>query len=43
MNRLPSLTAVRYFAVSARWLSFTAAANELHVTQGAVIDRRVNS
>jgi LysR family glycine cleavage system transcriptional activator len=36
MNRLPSLTAVRYFAVSARWLSFTAAANELHVTQGAV-------
>lgn len=36
MNRLPSLTAVRYFAVAARWLSFTAAANELHVTQGAV-------
>jgi LysR family glycine cleavage system transcriptional activator len=36
MNRLPSLTAVRYFAVAARWLSFTVAARELHVTQGAV-------
>jgi LysR family glycine cleavage system transcriptional activator len=36
MSRLPSLTAVRYFSVAARTLSFTAAANELHVTQGAV-------
>ncbi|MEM5433202.1 LysR substrate-binding domain-containing protein [Cupriavidus oxalaticus] len=36
MNRLPSLTAVRYFAVAAHWLSFTVAARELHVTQGAV-------
>jgi LysR family glycine cleavage system transcriptional activator len=36
MKRLPSLTAVRYFEVSARLQSFTAAAAELHVTQGAV-------
>lgn len=36
MDRLPSLTAVRYFAVAARLLSFTAAARELNVTQGAV-------
>lgn len=36
MSRLPSLTAVRYFSVAARTLSFTAAAQELHVTQGAV-------
>lgn len=36
MKRLPSLTAVRYFEVSARLHSFTAAAAELHVTQGAV-------
>ena len=31
MDRLPSLTAVRYFAVAARLLSFTAAARELKV------------
>jgi LysR family transcriptional regulator, glycine cleavage system transcriptional activator len=36
MDRLPSLTAVRYFEVAARLQSFTAAAGELHVTQGAV-------
>jgi len=36
MKRLPSLTAVRYFEASARLQSFTAAAAELHVTQGAV-------
>jgi LysR family glycine cleavage system transcriptional activator len=36
MSKLPSLTAVRYFSVAARSLSFTAAAQELHVTQGAV-------
>lgn len=36
MKRLPSLTAVRYFEVAARLQSFTAAAAELHVTQGAV-------
>lgn len=32
----PSLHAVRSFVVAARYLSFTAAAKELHVTQGAV-------
>ncbi|WP_322057893.1 LysR substrate-binding domain-containing protein [Paraburkholderia sp. J63] len=36
MKRLPSLTAVRYFEVAARLQSFTAAAAELHVTQGAI-------
>jgi LysR family glycine cleavage system transcriptional activator len=36
MKRLPSLTAVRYFEAAARLQSFTAAAMELHVTQGAV-------
>lgn len=36
MERLPSLNAVRYFDAAARHLSFTAAALELHVTQGAV-------
>lgn len=36
MERLPSLNAVRYFEAAARHLSFTAAALELHVTQGAV-------
>lgn len=36
MKRLPSLTAVRYFEVAARLKSFTAAADELHVTQGAI-------
>ncbi|MEG0938894.1 LysR substrate-binding domain-containing protein [Comamonas sp.] len=34
--RIPSLTAVRYFSVAARLLSFTGAAQELHVTQAAV-------
>jgi len=34
--RLPSLKAVHYFAVAARHGSFTAAADELNVTQGAV-------
>lgn len=36
MERLPSLNAVRYFEAAARHRSFTAAAQELHVTQGAV-------
>lgn len=36
MERIPSLNAVRYFAVAARLRSFTAAAQELNVTQGAV-------
>lgn len=36
MDRLPSLNAVRTFSVAARLESFTAAAQELHVTQGAV-------
>jgi LysR family glycine cleavage system transcriptional activator len=34
--RLPSLNALRAFAVAGRHLSFTRAAEELHVTQGAV-------
>ncbi len=42
MERLPSLNAVRYFEAAARHLSFTAAALELHVTQGA-ISRMVQS
>lgn len=36
MARLPSLKAVHYFAVAAGRGSFTAAAEELNVTQGAV-------
>ena len=36
MERLPSLAAVRCFVAAARHVSFTAAAQELHVTQGAV-------
>lgn len=36
MERLPSLKAVHYFACAARLQSFTAAAQELHVTQAAV-------
>jgi len=36
VKRLPSLTAIRYFEVSGRLQSFTAAAAELYVTQGAV-------
>lgn len=36
MERLPSLTAVRYFSVAARVENFTLAARELCVTQGAV-------
>ena len=35
-RRLPSLNALRVFEASARTLSFTAAAEELSVTQGAV-------
>lgn len=35
-DRLPSLNAVRSFVVAGRFLSFTAAAHELNVTQGAV-------
>lgn len=42
MDRLPSLNAVRYFAAAARLQSFTAAASELNVTQGA-ISRMVQS
>jgi LysR family transcriptional regulator, glycine cleavage system transcriptional activator len=42
MDRLPSLHAVRCFAAAARLKSFTAAAIELHVTQGA-ISRMVQS
>lgn len=36
IERLPSLNAVRYFEAAARHMSFTAAAQELNVTQGAV-------
>jgi len=36
MRKLPSLKAVHYFDAAARHRSFTAAAEELHVTQGAV-------
>lgn len=35
-RRLPPLLATRYFEVVARHLSFTRAAEELHVTQGAI-------
>jgi LysR family transcriptional regulator, glycine cleavage system transcriptional activator len=35
-RRLPSLNAIRTFEVAARYASFTKAADELHVTQGAV-------
>ena len=35
-DRLPSLNAVRSFAAAGRLLSFTAAARELNVTQGAI-------
>ncbi len=33
---LPPLSALHGFEASARWLSFTKAADELHVTQGAI-------
>lgn len=36
MYRLPSLTGLRAFEAAARHLSFTLAARELHVTQGAI-------
>jgi LysR family transcriptional regulator, glycine cleavage system transcriptional activator len=36
MRNLPSLTALRVFEETAKHLSFTRAAEELHVTQGAV-------
>lgn len=36
MARLPSLNALRAFEAAARYLSFTRAAHELHVTQAAV-------
>jgi LysR family glycine cleavage system transcriptional activator len=36
MRRLPSLNALRAFEAAARHQSFTRAADELHVTQGAV-------
>ena len=35
-ERLPPLIAVRYFEAAARHLSFTKAAQELHVTHSAV-------
>jgi LysR family glycine cleavage system transcriptional activator len=39
MPRIPSLDALRIFAVAARHLSFTDAANELNLTQSAVSHR----
>jgi LysR family transcriptional regulator, glycine cleavage system transcriptional activator len=39
MPRLPSLDTLRIFAVAARHLSFTKAANELHLTQSAISHR----
>lgn len=36
LSRLPPLTALRAFVASAKHLSFTAAANELHVTSAAI-------
>ncbi len=38
-RRLPSLDALRVFEAAARYLSFTQAADELHVTQAAVSQR----
>src|SRR5262245_23177018 len=35
-DRLPPLTAIRYFEAAARHLSFTKAAEELHVTHSAI-------
>lgn len=35
-RRIPPLNALRAFEAAARWSSFTKAADELHVTQGAV-------
>jgi LysR family glycine cleavage system transcriptional activator len=39
MARLPSLDTLRVFAVAARHLSFTKAAEELHLTQSAISHR----
>src|SRR5215472_14212716 len=39
MARLPSLETLRIFAVAARHLSFTKAADELHLTQSAISHR----
>jgi len=39
MVRLPSLETLRIFAVAARHLSFTRAADELHLTQSAISHR----
>ena len=39
MARLPSLDTLRVFAVAARHLSFTKAADELHLTQSAISHR----
>jgi LysR family glycine cleavage system transcriptional activator len=35
-NRLPSLNALRAFEAAARHMSFARAAEELHVTPGAI-------
>jgi LysR family glycine cleavage system transcriptional activator len=39
MARLPSLESLRIFAVAARHMSFTKAADELHLTQSAISHR----
>src|SRR5262250_554404 len=39
MGRLPSLDTLRVFSIAARHLSFTKAADELHLTQSAISHR----
>jgi predicted transcriptional regulator len=39
MGRLPSLDTLRVFSIAARHMSFTKAADELHLTQSAISHR----
>ncbi len=39
MGRLPSLDTLRVFSIAARHMSFTKAADELHLTQIAISHR----
>jgi DNA-binding transcriptional LysR family regulator len=39
MGRLPSLDTLRIFSIAARHMSFTKAADELHLTQSAISHR----
>lgn len=36
LNKITSLNSLRAFEAAGRWMSFTKAADELHITQGAV-------